>query len=118
MMRRLVMLLIRGYQRFVSPLFPPCCRYRPSCSQYTLEAVRKYGSIRGIWLGTLRILRCHPFAKGGYDPVPEPFDPLGRHRSHCSALQRRASEYGLRIAPRCKYHGVLRFRPNSEHRTE
>jgi hypothetical protein len=61
--------LIRGYQKFISPILPPSCRYTPSCSQYTLQAVEKYGIFKGLWLGLKRILRCHPFTKGGYDPV-------------------------------------------------
>lgn len=61
---------IEFYRRFVSPLFPPSCRFTPSCSLYTLEAVQKYGAIRGVWMGGLRVLRCNPFCKGGHDPVP------------------------------------------------
>ncbi len=68
--RRIVMLPIRGYQKFVSPALPPSCRFSPSCSQYTLEAVTKYGALKGIWLGVRRLIRCHPFNPGGYDPVP------------------------------------------------
>jgi len=67
---RAVALLIRGYQVTVSPLLPSVCRYQPSCSQYTLDAVERYGALRGVWLGTKRIARCHPFHPGGYDPVP------------------------------------------------
>lgn len=78
-MRYLIVALIRVYQRWISPLFPAVCRYRPSCSHYTLQAVRKYGSIRGCWLGVLRILRCNPFSEGGWDPVPEQYDIFGRH---------------------------------------
>jgi putative membrane protein insertion efficiency factor len=62
--------LIRGYQRFISPAFPPRCRFSPSCSQYMLEAVERYGLVRGVWLGLRRLIRCNPFHPGGYDPVP------------------------------------------------
>jgi len=68
--RRIVMLPIRGYQKFISPALPPSCRFSPSCSQYALEAVSKYGALKGIWLGLRRLIRCHPFNPGGYDPVP------------------------------------------------
>lgn len=64
------MLPIRGYQKFISPALPPSCRFSPSCSQYALEAVSKYGALKGIWLGLRRLIRCHPFNPGGYDPVP------------------------------------------------
>lgn len=68
--RRTIAMLIRGYQRVISPALPPSCRFTPSCSQYTLEAVERYGVVRGGWLGARRIVRCHPFHPGGYDPVP------------------------------------------------
>jgi hypothetical protein len=68
--RQLVVLVIRGYQRFISPALPPACRFTPSCSQYTLEAVSRYGVVRGGWLGLRRIARCHPWHPGGPDPVP------------------------------------------------
>lgn len=61
--------LIKGYQVFVSPMLPPSCRFTPSCSLYTLQAIEKYGLLKGILMGTRRILRCHPFSKGGFDPV-------------------------------------------------
>ncbi|CAA9471400.1 MAG: Membrane protein insertion efficiency factor YidD [uncultured Rubrobacteraceae bacterium] len=61
---------IRIYQRFVSPLLPPSCRFTPSCSKYTVEAIQKHGAIRGGLLGAWRILRCNPFCRGGHDPVP------------------------------------------------
>ncbi|MDR0787310.1 MAG: membrane protein insertion efficiency factor YidD [Gemmatimonadota bacterium] len=61
---------IRFYQRALSPLKPPVCRYYPTCSAYGLEAIRKYGAAKGSWLTIRRILRCHPFRPGGYDPVP------------------------------------------------
>lgn len=59
----------KGYQLLISPLFPPVCRYIPSCSQYAIEAVSRYGVLRGGGMAIWRILRCHPFARGGYDPV-------------------------------------------------
>lgn len=69
-MTRLLIGLVRLYQRFLSPLFPPSCRYQPTCSNYMIEALKKHG-INGFFMGVSRILRCHPFVKGGYDPVPE-----------------------------------------------
>ena len=63
-------LMIRFYQVAISPAKPGCCRYYPTCSTYTLQAIEKYGPFKGSWLGCKRILRCHPFHKGGYDPVP------------------------------------------------
>ena len=69
-MKKLVISAIRFYQREISPLSPPRCRYIPTCSQYALEAVEKYGAIKGTFLATKRILRCNPFHKCGYDPVP------------------------------------------------
>ena len=61
---------IGGYRRYVSPLLPPSCIYSPTCSQYALEAIQKYGAAQGSWLAAKRILRCHPFHAGGFDPVP------------------------------------------------
>jgi len=66
---RFCLLLIKGYQYCISPLFPPCCRYIPTCSEYAAQAVIKYGPVRGMWLAIRRILRCHPFVQGGYDPL-------------------------------------------------
>lgn len=69
-MKKAFMAAIRFYQNGISPLYPPRCRYIPTCSQYALEAVEKYGAVKGTFLATKRILRCNPFHKGGYDPVP------------------------------------------------
>ena len=69
-MKRTFMKMIRFYQTSVSPLFPSRCRFVPSCSQYALEAVEKYGALKGGLLAMWRILRCNPFSHGGYDPVP------------------------------------------------
>ncbi len=70
-MKRLLLALIRFYQRAISPCFPPRCRFTPSCSHYAYEAIQKYGVLKGGWLALRRLLRCHPFYKGDYyDPVP------------------------------------------------
>lgn len=68
--QQIAVLMIRGYQLTVSPVLPPSCRFFPSCSQYALEAVRRYGAVKGFWLGARRLLRCHPWNPGGFDPVP------------------------------------------------
>jgi putative membrane protein insertion efficiency factor len=70
-MKILLIWLIRGYRMFISPLFPPSCRYQPTCSQYAMQAIERFGPWRGSLMGVRRILRCHPFHPGGYDPVPE-----------------------------------------------
>lgn len=70
MIRRLLIQLIGAYQYFLSPLKPPSCRFSPTCSQYTSEAIAKHGAWRGTWLGIKRLLRCNPWNPGGYDPVP------------------------------------------------
>ncbi|HYL35253.1 MAG TPA: membrane protein insertion efficiency factor YidD [Bryobacteraceae bacterium] len=67
-MRKAIIASLRLYQRFVSPLLPSACRFHPTCSEYMLEAVNKYG-LRGVWMGMRRLLRCHPFHQGGFDPV-------------------------------------------------
>ncbi|MBQ2122865.1 MAG: membrane protein insertion efficiency factor YidD [Bacteroidaceae bacterium] len=61
---------IRIYQRYISPLTPPACRFTPTCSQYAVEALRKHGAFKGLWLALRRLLRCHPWGGHGYDPVP------------------------------------------------
>ena len=70
MLKKLFLLPVRFYRRFISPLTPPCCRFQPTCSQYCIEAVEEWGIIRGFALAVWRILRCNPWSKGGYDPVP------------------------------------------------
>ena len=68
--RRIALFVLRFYKRFISPLLPPMCRFEPTCSVYTMQAVEKYGVLRGVWLGMKRLGRCHPFNPGGWDPVP------------------------------------------------
>ncbi|GAB3692628.1 membrane protein insertion efficiency factor YidD [Spirosoma flavus] len=70
MMKSILIGLVKVYQAMVSPYFPNACRYTPTCSQYTIEAIRKHGALRGGWLGLKRISRCHPWGGHGYDPVP------------------------------------------------
>ena len=69
-MKKLMLACIRFYRRGISPLRPPCCIFIPTCSQYAIEAIEKYGAVKGGWLTLKRLLRCNPFHKGGYDPVP------------------------------------------------
>ena len=78
-MKKLLIKLVRLYQKYISPLRPACCRYIPTCSQYALEAISRYGAMRGGWLAFKRLMRCNPFYKGDYfDPVPElPAHPKG-----------------------------------------
>lgn len=61
--------IIKAYQKYISPLLAPSCRFSPTCSAYTYQSIKKYGLIKGIWRGVLRLLKCHPFHPGGYDPV-------------------------------------------------
>ncbi|WP_038038466.1 membrane protein insertion efficiency factor YidD [Thermorudis peleae] len=70
MLTRLVLVLIRFYQRWISPGLPAACRYTPTCSEYSYQAIAKYGIIKGGMLAVWRIIRCNPFTRGGYDPVP------------------------------------------------
>ena len=72
-MKTIFLLLIRAYQKCISPLFLPKCRFYPTCSVYAYEAVKKFGGLKGGYLAVRRILRCHPFSKGGVDPVPQTF---------------------------------------------
>jgi putative membrane protein insertion efficiency factor len=69
-MKRFVLELIKLYQSTVSKVTPPACRFEPTCSHYTYEAIQRYGLVKGSWLAAKRIARCHPWSEGGYDPVP------------------------------------------------
>lgn len=79
-MRWLLVGFIRAYQRFISPLLGPRCRFYPTCSQYAVEAIERYGPVKGVWLALRRIVRCHPLNPGGHDPVPE------HQPTHCSTI--------------------------------
>lgn len=91
--------LLKAYRLFISPLYGQVCRYHPSCSTYALEAIQRHGSARGSWLALRRLLRCHPWAAGGYDPVPpvqaaaDPANPHGHgpdHGRHATTLDQGA----------------------------
>ena len=68
-MKFVLIYLLRAYKLLISPLLPPACRFTPTCSEYAMEAIKKYGALRGTYMGVRRLLRCHPFHQGGYDPV-------------------------------------------------
>jgi putative membrane protein insertion efficiency factor len=70
MLKTVLVVLIRGYKRCLSPLLPPACRYLPTCSDYAVEAIHTHGAWRGLWLGSKRLCRCHPWGGSGWDPVP------------------------------------------------
>lgn len=88
---RLLSAIVRGYQLLVRPLLPATCRYEPSCSHYAMEALERHGAVAGTWLAVKRILRCHPWAAGGYDPVPEGVAP----NSGCTHGHRGDAEHGV-----------------------
>ncbi|HID32743.1 MAG TPA: membrane protein insertion efficiency factor YidD [bacterium (Candidatus Stahlbacteria)] len=69
-MVRVLILLLRGYQALISPFLPPSCRFQPTCSAYAIEALKKYGAIKGLILSLGRIVRCNPFSRGGFEPLP------------------------------------------------
>ena len=77
-MKRAMLASLRFYKRRSSPLLPPACKYTPTCSEYAMQAVDRSGAVYGGYLAARRLLRCHPFAKGGYDPVPERVDTIIR----------------------------------------
>lgn len=84
--------LIRGYQLLISPMFPPSCRYFPTCSSYAREAVLRHGPLHGGWLALRRLLRCHPWGGLGYDPVPEQAASPSQHEKS-----------GLGLGPDCRH---------------
>ena len=79
-MKQLLLALIRFYRKNISPARPPCCRFIPTCSQYAREAIERYGALCGGGLALWRLLRCNPFCRGGYDPVPQSLGPIFKRR--------------------------------------
>lgn len=82
-MKKILIYLVKGYQKLISPLFPPSCRYYPTCSSYTVQALEKHGAVKGFLMGASRILRCNPLVPGGVDKVPDHFT-LKRNREYHS----------------------------------
>lgn len=82
-LKRVTLLLLRAYKWAISPMIPPSCRYVPTCSEYAMEAVERYGALRGGFMALMRLLRCHPFVKGGFDPVVQESSGADlRHETH------------------------------------
>ena len=102
---RLLMLLLTGYRRFVSPLLGPRCRFYPSCSAYALEAVQVHGALRGSWLAVRRLSRCHPFHAGGLDPVPAPGKPGQAGRADAAEAVSAPGAPGRAQAQTCPIEG-------------
>ncbi|MGB7412992.1 MAG: membrane protein insertion efficiency factor YidD [Thermosynechococcaceae cyanobacterium] len=90
MIKKGLIVCIRGYQRWLSPLFPPTCRFQPSCSHYAIASLNRFGLCRGTALALWRILRCNPWCRGGYDPVPELFWTIGK--TSLTHVMQRSSE--------------------------
>ena len=88
---RILRTFVRGYQLLARPLLPAACRYEPSCSHYALDALGRHGAIAGSWLAAKRVLRCHPWSQGGYDPVPEPVPRPAPDRAPRAASARRGA---------------------------
>jgi len=90
--KTLLLTLLRGYKAMLSPFFPPACRYVPTCSDYAVEAVERYGALRGLAMAMWRLLRCHPFVRGGYDPVP--WNEVGNDPGNSGGLLRQTAGDG------------------------
>mgnify|MGYP004542461289 FL=1 len=80
-MRYIFIFFVTLYRRIISPLKPPCCRFTPTCSEYAIEAFRRFGAVKGLWLAIKRVCRCNPFYDGGYDPVPTEWPGFKKRRS-------------------------------------
>ncbi|UUX32988.1 membrane protein insertion efficiency factor YidD [Fundicoccus culcitae] len=81
-MKFILIKIVQFYQKAISPFFPPSCRYSPTCSSYMVTALERHGALKGFTMGVARILRCNPFVKGGFDPVPDHFTLSRNHHEH------------------------------------
>jgi putative membrane protein insertion efficiency factor len=100
--KSLFLFLIRFYQGSISPMLPPSCRYSPTCSEYTKQAVIKYGAAKGLWLGIRRLARCHPWGSHGHDPVP-----WGAQLKHC--LEQINSDDFVRLKRASKNESIMKY---------
>jgi uncharacterized protein len=99
LLARALLAAVRGYQVLLSPLFGGSCRYVPSCSQYTAEALRRHGAVSGAWLGLRRVARCHPFGASGFDPVPDRWPPARHDCGSRHELPRASLHPGDALSP-------------------
>ncbi|MCK5070521.1 MAG: membrane protein insertion efficiency factor YidD [Desulfocapsa sp.] len=95
MIQKIPLGLIRGYRYIISPLLPPSCRFTPTCSCYAIEAIETHGTLRGLLFSLGRILRCHPFCQGGYDPVPSVKGDKGKCSGHCEKAENSKNQDAL-----------------------
>ena len=107
-MKSAIQFALRGYKRWISPMLPNACRFVPTCSEYAIEAVERHGALRGSWLAAGRLLRCHPFARAGFDPVP----PESRSTQHvCNFAVAPQSLAGAAFAASASVGGHSNSRP-------
>lgn len=95
-MKRSLIFAIKGYRQVISPLFPPTCRFEPTCSRYAIEAIERFGAVKGSALAAQRIVRCNPFVPGGYDPVPEKSDPKSMERAELDQANLKQPDLNLK----------------------
>lgn len=113
-MKALILALLRGYKRWLSPLLPPGCRFEPTCSVYMAEAVQRFGAVQGVWLGLKRLGRCQPMFPGGFDPVPGRLPGAASDPEAGAALPARSDDAGHRASGPDPHGGGPATAPTSE----